>query len=542
MSVLLKIFAADTSDLQSPSAWLRNALVGRKSSAGVNVNESNSMSLSAYYACIRNISEDIAKLPFRVYQWLGEKDKVRATNHPVYRLLMVAPNRQMTPIVFKQTMSAHACGWGNGYAEIQRDGANMPIALWPIHPSRVTPRLDGDEIVYDVAVGPERLKMWPARSAGFKPVTLMQDEMFHIQGLGSNGICGFSPAALGKESIGAALAAQDFTGGFFGNGTTIGGILSHPGQLSKPAQERLIESVEQRHKGSDKAFRPMVLEEGMKWDSTAIPPKDAQFLELRQFQVLDIARWFRMPPHKIQSMEAATFSNIEHQSIEYVIDCLQPWITRWEEEANRKLLGDSQSYQSKFSVQALMRGDAKSRAEFYRVMMNIGAMSINEVRTLEDMNGIGDDGDKYFMQLNMTTVDRIGEAQPQTTAPASGSTSTESQDDTSASVADLIEPIILAAVQRVNRKEAKALGRVHNKEQSEDEFESWSAQFKSSQVDYMMEGIGPALSMLPEKDEVAGRIRESLANYYSLRDYSVPNTEICDSIMAAKIMAEIRRE
>lgn len=355
--------------------------------AGVQVTAETACTVSAYYAAIRNISEDIAKLPISVYQ-VG--DQLERVDHEIETLLEVAPNPLMGAIAFRETLTAHCLGWGNGYAEIVRTASGKPVELWPIHPALVTPQIsDAGDLSYLV------------RTTKGQQMTLRPADMFHLHGLGGDGFQGYSVVRFAAESLGTSIAAQRFGAAFFGNNSQFGGVLLHPGAMSKEAQDRLVQSIEERHKGSDKAFRLMVLEEGMKLETAGIPPRDAQYLELREFQTEEIARWFRIPPHKIGYLKNATFSNIEHLAIQYVQDCLLPHLGRWEQEIRRKLL--PAGLIAKHSVQSLLRGDQQARDAFYRGQFNIGVLSINEIRASEGMNPI-ENGDEHYIPLNMTTV------------------------------------------------------------------------------------------------------------------------------------------
>jgi HK97 family phage portal protein len=242
------------------------------------------------------------------------------------------------------------------------------------------------------------------------------DSVFHLHGPGFDGLCGYSVITLAARAIGLGMAAEQFGAAFFENGTRASGVLEHPGELSPEAIENLRNSWNDQNRGPAQAAKPVILEEGMKWSQISIPPDDAQFLQTRQFQVDDIARWYGLPPHKLQSMEKATFSNIEHQSIEVVGDALQPWATRLEQEADRKLFNQRSAFYTNIDMTELLRGDVKSRGEYYREMWNLGVLSINEIRQREGLNPVTD-GDKRFVQLNMTTLEKAGEEPEPAPAP-----------------------------------------------------------------------------------------------------------------------------
>jgi phage portal protein BeeE len=366
----LKLGASAISDLTHPRAWLTNLMGGGPTVSGRDVNEETALCLSAYYACIRVIAEDVGKLPFNVYRRLQPRGKELAPENPVHKVLHDEFNPRMCACTGRELMQHWASGWGNGYAEIVRDGSNKVRALWPIHPERVEPKLRG----------------------------------------GGNELKGYSVAHLARETIGLGLASQDFGAAFFGNDTTMGIILSHPNTLDDKQRARLQAGLQKaRGRGKD-AFKMMVTEGGTKVERVGIPPQDAQMLQTRQFQVEEIARWFRMPPHKIQHLERATFSNIEHQGLEYVGDALMPWLVRWEQEVHRKLFVPEArtTLFAEHVVNALLRGDFKARTEGYNKAIFTGWMSINDARTLENLNPLpAKIGDVYFMQSAMSTVEDI---------------------------------------------------------------------------------------------------------------------------------------
>ena len=441
-----------TLDTARGDSWLLRALGGGgASTAGETVTPTTAMSLSAYYAAVRNISEDVGKLPFRVYRALEGGGRVLASDLPAAALLYSAPNREMTAITFREVITAHALGWGNGYAEIVRNMLGDPVALYPIHPQFVQAvRTDDGGIAYRVTMPKHPYHEVPA------------EDMLHVKGLGPDGLVGWSVARFAAECLGAAIAAQKFAGSFYGNGSVAGGVLEHPRALTPEARKNLRASWEGLHRGAAKANRIAILEEGMKFNAISVNPRDAQFIEGRAFQILEIARWFRIPPHMIGDLSRATFSNIEEMGISYVNDTLMPWLVRWEQECTRKLLPAREGAFAKFTVQALMRGNAVARADYYTRLFNMGALTINEIRGLEEINPMGAAGDEHFMQVNMTTVDRIVNGSPQidTGAGALASARELPIADDSALVSALdITPVVEAVVARVAAKERLAVAR-----------------------------------------------------------------------------------
>lgn len=376
----------DRATLATPTTWLFNSLTGGASASGISVNQTSALKYSALYACVRLISESVASLPLHTYQ-RTENGKERLREHPISRLLSVSPNKQMTSYSFREVLMGHCLTWGNSYAEIVRDASGMAIELRPITPDRVRVTVDEDGTI---------------RYIVDEQITLASDDMFHLAGLGFDGVVGYSPITLAKDCIGLGLAAERFGASFFSNGARLGGILQHPAKLSQEAGDRLKESWGNAYAGSSKVGKTAILEEGMSFTQLGIPPDDAQFLETRKFQVDDIARWYGVPPHMVGSMESATFSNIEHQQIEYVTHTLRSWLVRWEQELQRKIYMDDTIF-PQFIVDGLLRGDTKTRYESYRVARETGWLSVNEIRGLENLNPI-DGGDQFIQPLNMGTV------------------------------------------------------------------------------------------------------------------------------------------
>ena len=364
--------------------------------SGKNVNERTAMTVTAVYACVRILAEAIAGLPLHVYRYRPDGGKERVPGHALFRLLHDAPNPEMTSFVFRETLMAHLLLHGNAYAQIIRDGRGQVLSLYPLLPSRM--RVDRDKktgrIVYTYTKedGPD--------------IPLSWDEVLHIPGLGFDGLIGYSPIAMAKNAVGLALAIEEYGAAFFANGANPGGVLEHPGVVKNP--EQLRESWHGQYGGSGKAHKIAVLEEGLKFHAIGIAPEAAQFLQTRKFQINEIARIFRIPPHLIGDLEKATFSNIEHQSLEFVKYSIGPWVVRWEQALMQTLLlpGEKREYFIKFNLDGLLRGDTKSRNESYATGRQNGWLSANDIRELEDMNRLPDDreGDAYLVNGNMISI------------------------------------------------------------------------------------------------------------------------------------------
>ncbi len=363
------------------------------SKTGVNVTEDTALKSTAVWACVRLISETVASLPLILYERM-ERGKKRAFNHPLYSLLHDTPNPEMSAFTFREIMQSHLLTWGNCYSEIDYGpdgyGNGYPKGLWPLLPDRMTVKREKGVLKYYYQLPSGEQVIIPAY------------RVLHIPGMGYDGLVGYSPIRMAREAIGLSLATEEFGARFFSNGSTFGGFLEHPGKLSAEAQERLLKSFEEKNQGLDKAHRLSILEEGLKYQQVGIPPEDAQFIETRKFQISEIARFFHIPPHMIGDLDKATFSNIEHQTIEFIVYTMRPWLVRWEQMIGRKLMvpKDRQQYFAEFLIEGLLRGDSAARSQFYNQMFMVGAFSPNDIREKENMNPI-EGGDNYYIPLNM---------------------------------------------------------------------------------------------------------------------------------------------
>ncbi|MDD3897690.1 MAG: phage portal protein [Syntrophomonadaceae bacterium] len=362
--------------------------------SGKTVNERTAMQTTAVYACVRILAETIASLPLNVYR-STDNGKDKAIDHQLYNLLHDEPNPEMTSFVFRETLMSHLLLWGNAYAQIIRDGRGRVLALYPLLPDRmIVDRTTDGQLYYEYR-----------KDSGY--VILRPEDILHIPGLGFDGLMGYSPIAMAKNAIGIAIATEEYGAKFFANGANPGGVLEHPGVVKDPA--RIRESWNAVYQGSGNAHRVAVLEEGMKFQSIGIPPEQAQFLETRKFQTEEICRIFRVPPHLVANLDKATFSNIEHQSISFVVHTIRPWLVRLEQGMNKALLSQSEKgqYFVGFVVDGLLRGDYSSRMQGYAIGIQNGFLSPNDVRTLENMNTI-EHGDVYAMNGNMLKLEDVG--------------------------------------------------------------------------------------------------------------------------------------
>lgn len=376
------------------------------STAGKNVSETSAMQMTAVYACVRILSEAVAGLPLHLYRYGEKGTKEKAIDHPLYRILHDEPNPEMTSFIFRETLMTHLLLWGNAYAQVIRNGKGEILALYPLMPNRM--KVDRDrsgEIVYEYTRSSD-----DARTSSGSVVLLKSMDVLHIPGLGFDGLVGYSPIAMARNAIGLAMATEEYGAKFFANGATPGGVLEHPGVLKDPARVR--ESWNSVYQGAGNSHRIAVLEEGMKYTPIGIAPNEAQFLETRKFQINEIARIFRVPPHMVGDLEKSSFSNIEQQSLEFVKYTLDPWVVRWEQSIQRSLLtkAEKETMFVKFNVDGLLRGDYASRMNGYAVGIQNGFMSPNDVRELENMDRIPEElgGDRYLCNGNMTPLESAG--------------------------------------------------------------------------------------------------------------------------------------
>lgn len=380
-------------------------LFGRTTS-GKTVNERTALQTTAVYACVRILSETIASLPLHVYRYT-EGGKAKDTEHVLYTLLHDEPNPDMTSFVFRETLMSHLLIWGNAYSQILRDRSGQVIGLYPLLPDQMSVHRSEKGKLYYV------YNRYEEDNPNFQEkgsIVLSQEEVLHIPGLGFDGLIGYSPIALAKNAVGMTLACEEYGASFFGNGANPGGVLEHPGILKDPGKVR--DSWNAVYQGTRNAHKVAVLEEGMSYKQIGIPPEEAQFLETRKFQINEIARLFRIPPHMVGDLEKSSFSNIEQQSLEFVKYTLDPWVVRFEQALKKSLLlpEEKKTHFIKFNVDGLLRGDYQSRMNGYAIGRQNGWLSTNDIRELEELNPIPPEegGDLYLINGNMTKLKDAG--------------------------------------------------------------------------------------------------------------------------------------
>ena len=403
MNIITKLFKSRDKPQNRINGSTYSFLMGG-SSSGKRVTERTAMQMTAVYSCVRILSETLASLPLHIYE-ATESNSKKAISHPLYTLLHDEPNTEMTSFIFRETLMTHLLLWGNAYAQIIRNGKGEVLALYPLMPDRM--KVDRDErgqLYYEYLVSDSDAN---TKERGI--VRLDPSDILHIPGLGFDGLVGYSPIAMAKNAIGMAIATEEYGAAFFANGATPSGILEHPGVVKNP--EAMRESWSKGFSGSN-SHKVAILEEGMKYTPISIAPNEAQFLETRKFQLNEIARIFRVPPHMVGDLEKSSFSNIEQQSLEFVKYTLDPWVTRFEQAMTRRLLtaDEKKKFYIKFNVDGLLRGDYQSRMNGYATARQNGWMSANDIRTLENLDLISDEdgGNLYLINGNMLPLKNAG--------------------------------------------------------------------------------------------------------------------------------------
>lgn len=375
------------------------------STSGKSVNERSAMQMTAVYSCVRILAEAVASLPLHLYKYNADGGKEKALDHPLYRILHDEPNPEMSSFVFRETLMTHLLLYGNAYAQVIRNGKGEVVALYPLMPNRMNVNRDAHgQLYYEYRRSDDE-----AHTMTGSYVILMPSDVLHIPGLGFDGLVGYSPIAMAKNAIGMAIACEEYGAKFFANGASPGGVLEHPGTVKDP--QRIRDSWNSMFSGSANAHKVAVLEEGLKFTPISISPNEAQFLETRKFQINEIARIFRVPPHMVGDLEKSSFSNIEQQSLEFVKYTLDPWVIRWEQSITRSLFTpeEKKTYFVKFNVEGLLRGDYASRMSGYATARQNGWMSTNDIRELENLDRVPaeEGGDLLLVNGNMLPIKNI---------------------------------------------------------------------------------------------------------------------------------------
>lgn len=372
--------------------WLPRSHLG-----GISVTPEEALRLSAVWACTTVTAKALASCVWDVFLERDNGDREPRRRVNAYSLLNMRPNPETTAFSFREAMYITAMIEGNFFAEIEFDRGGRPIALWPIATERCTLERESDN----------RLVVVVRNYRGGETV-LEYDDVFHLHGPGIDGISGFDVVTTAARSLAHSAAAERFGQSFYHNGTQLGGLLTTAEKLSPDSRKETQEAIENGRKGSVDAFGLLVLDSGFNYTSFGVEPDKAQFIETRYLLIEEVCRWFGVPPHKIAHLLRSTFSNIEHQSIEFVRDALTPWAERARQEADWKLLRPWPGIRSRLDLEWLAEGDAKSKAEVDSIEVQNGLITRNEARRRRGRNSIGPDGDKLTLQVNMTTLDKIG--------------------------------------------------------------------------------------------------------------------------------------
>lgn len=509
-------FSSIGQTLNQGNFWTWVDKLGGTSKAGVSVTNSNALTSTAYYAGVTLIAQTLAQVPLILYKRL-ERGKERAISEQLYHVLHDEPNPYMSAYTYYETLQGHILTWGNAYAEIEWEPDGQVRHLWPLRPDKMQVKWKDGKIVYIYSL--------PAgENAEIKYKDILQ-----IPGYGFDGLIGYDPITMVREAIGLAKATEEFGSRFFSNGSQLSGVLTHPQQLKDTSREHMKESWEKMHQGLSNKHRIAILEEGVTFQQIGVPPENAQFLETRKFQVTEIARFLHLPPHMIADMEHATFSNIEHQGIEFVTYTMMPWFTRWAQNVNRKLipLADKRTMFSEFLPAALLKGDVLSRYQSYAVGRMNGWLSADDIREMENMNPI-DGGDVYYMPLNMMP---LGESAPAPLTIRSLDEGIETKSKRSgmirARTAKVYRQIFIDAGEKIVKAETKkvrvAVGKyLSNKKmssKSKTEWFKWLDNFYKEHHDTIKKTISPAVSNLAEEiqklalDEVGSKDKQDLAHF-----------------------------
>jgi len=482
--------------------------LGKESASGETVDRDSCLGLAAYFACIRVISEDVAKLPFQTYLYGDNREK--AYDHPSNRILDIESSYDVGAMSFRESMTADAASVGNAFAEISRNGRGQAVELFHLNPWCVVAKLDEKGRLYYTVTSSN------GRTEDFDPY-----DIFHLKGLGKNPYVGISVVECGQESFGLGLAQQKYGSAFYGNSAAPNAAIELPeslGDVDPESLKTLRKDWEDRYKGAGKAGTIGFMLPGWKLQTYSISPKDAEALTTRQFTVEEVCRWFRIAPHKIQHLLRSTNNNIEHQGLEHVTDTLQPWFKRWEQEANRKLFTTEEKsrYYTKHNADALLRGDTAARSTFYREMFNIGAININEIRGKEDLPSIGTDGDKHFVPMNLIPIDKVDEF---ATAKAGNGMTEEPIDNPPGknNAGKALQAVLAQDLERMIRKESAAAKAKMTKPK---EFPAWLAEFFEKHNATVRDAVKVACRgwvLVSDCEQGAGELAEAIAEQHCLR-------------------------
>jgi HK97 family phage portal protein len=464
------------SGVANPEKWLKDFFGGRDSNSGVQVNEQSALSSTAVWACVRLLSDTFASLPGFVYKNMEPKGKEKAKKYPLYRLIHDSANPLMTSFIYRETMMGHILTWGNCYSEIERDNRGYPIALWPLRPDKTRPERDKKtgELSYITQIDGQEYK-------------LPKDRVLHIPGMGFDGLKGYSPISMAREAIGLSLATEEFGARYFGSGTHPGAVITRPLEAPQLDNQQDIEDLRKylidAYGGLGKSHRLMLLEEGMDIKNIGIPPEDSQFLETRQFQVTEIARFYGVQPHLVGDLTKSTNNNIEEQAIEFVIYTLRPWLVRWEQSQNMSLIPeeDMEQYFVEYLVDGLLRGDFKSRQEGLQIQRRNGVINADDWCEIENKNPLGGKvGELHIVETNMQSLEYLAEN------PGGNQKTPGNQQN---SLKRAYERLFFDALTRIYKRENADIQREIRREN----FTDWANEYYISPPEYMEKNLLPVI-------------------------------------------------
>lgn len=386
------------------------ALGGRPTASGVHVNEATALTISAVWQCVNILAQTTGTLPLPVYKETDHgRDKART--HPLWRVLNGKANRWMTSQTFRMALMVHLILWQAAYAHIERNGAGQVVALWPLLPDRTRPVTKSGQVVLPAGtagVGDNLFFQTTLSDGTLK--TLPADQVLYIPGLTFNGVEGLPLVQKAREVLGLLLAMQDHGGKFFSNGATPSGVITTDQGLSPEQKRQMLMDIHEQVKGASKAHEMLLLSNGTKFTQIGVNPQNAQLLESRRFQIEEVARWFNMPPHKLGLMDkgGASYASVEQMQLQFVTETLRPWLVLIEQAMTADLLtaGEAETYVIEHNIEGLLRGDSKSRGEFYGKLFQVGALSPNDILRLENRNTIGPEGDQRFVPANMIPLEQ----------------------------------------------------------------------------------------------------------------------------------------
>ena len=394
--MLGNLFKPSAATLASPDDELRESLLGRATASGVRVTPNNALQLAVVYSCVRLLSFCVAGLPLNLYKRNGDDSEI-ATDHPLQELLHILPNDEMTSVDHRTMLMSSLLLKGTAYHETARDGRGTVREIIPLNPDKmlVDRSKKTGKLIYEYHDGDVR--------------TIRPERMWRCNGFTTNGVLGLSPIGLARESIGLGLSAEQYGASLFANGGQTTGFIGFDADIKPDVRKDAQAAWNEEHRSRESWHKVPFLQGGAKWQSISLNAEDSQFLETRKFQRSEICGFFGVPPHMVGDLDKATFSNIEHQSIQFVVYSLTPWLERIEQSIYRDLLTplERKQYYSKHKVEGLLRGDSKARGEFYKTLFGMGALTPNQILSLEEMNGT-DGGDHRYMQTSMGRIDDNG--------------------------------------------------------------------------------------------------------------------------------------